>query len=330
MLLAWPRRDGDWEPYLDRVVPQYAAMVRAIAQRAPVILIADEPAACPVRDVHGVHVIHQRTNDTWTRDYGPLTVLDGERPRLMDFIFTGWGLKYPANEDNLTTRRLHARGLFSATPITTPGLAWEGGAIESDGAGTILTTTTCLLSPNRNPHLDRRATESALGVYLGAERVLWLEHGHLEGDDTDAHIDTVARLCPNDTIAYIRCDDPADVHYDDFAAMEAELRALRTAAGAPYRLVPLPWARAQHAPDDGRRLPATYANFLILNGSVLVPTYDDAVRDADALTAVSAACPGFDVIGVPCSALLLQHGSLHCATMQLPAQLPVLPLRIEE
>jgi agmatine deiminase len=320
VLMAWPRSDGDWQPYLPAVLPEYAALVRAIAAVVPVILLCDEPAGCPVAGATGVRVVQQPTNDTWTRDYGPLALVEDGRWLLLDCTFTGWGLKYPADQDNQATRRLHGRGFFGATSIEIPGLAWEGGGLESDGAGTILTTSTCLLSPNRNPHLDRAATEAALARHLGATRVLWLEHGHLEGDDTDAHIDTVARLCPGETIAYLRCDDPADQHIQDFAAMEAELQAFRTVDGRPYRLVPLPWAAARYAPDDGRRLPATYANALILNGHVFVPTYDDPARDAAGLAAWGEACPGYTIVAVPCASLLLQHGSLHCATMQLPVQ----------
>jgi agmatine deiminase len=327
VLLAWPRSDGDWTPYLAEVEPAYRGLAAAIARHAQLIVLADDaPAVGAQLAAAGIpadraSVVPTTTNDTWTRDYGPLTVLESGRPRLMDFTFTGWGLKYPADQDNQATRRLHAAGLLGAAPLTTVGLALEGGGVESDGQGTILTTSACQLSPNRNPHLDRAGIEAALAAHLGAQRVLWLDHGHLEGDDTDAHIDTVARLCPDDTILYVRCDDPADSHFTDFAAMEGELAALRTAAGTPYRLVPLPWAAPRFAPDDGRRLPATYANILFLNGAVLVPTYREPARDAAALAAVRAACPGFTVEGVDCDPLILQHGSLHCATMQLPVEI---------
>lgn len=326
VLVAWPRSDGDWEPYLDRVEPAYRRLAAALARRARLIVLADDaPAVRSSLAAAGVEearaqVVATATNDTWTRDYGPLTVLVGDRPLLCDFTFTGWGLKYPADQDNQATRRLHAAGLLGRAPLETVGLALEGGAIESDGAGTILTTSTCLLSPNRNPHLDRAASEACLRRHLGARRVLWLEHGHLEGDDTDAHIDTIVRLCPDGVLAYVRCDDPGDSHYADFQALEAELRRLRQADGRPYRLVPLPWCAPMHAPDDGRRLPATYANFLFLNGAVLVPTYGEAGRDAAALAAVAAACPGFAIEGVACGDLALQHGSLHCATMQIPEE----------
>jgi agmatine deiminase len=192
----------------------------------------------------------------------------------------------------------------------------EGGAIESDGAGTILTTTECLLNPNRNPHLQQREIEAQLGQLLGAQHFLWLEHGYLAGDDTDSHIDTLARLCPNDTIAYVFCDDPGDEHYAALQRMAEQLRTFRTADDRPYRLLPLPWPQACYGPS-GERLPATYANFLIINGAVLVPTYDCA-QDETALKVIAQAFPDRKIIGIDCSPLILQHGSLHCVTMQLP------------
>lgn len=326
VLIAWPRADGDWEPYRDRVAPTYGGLAAAIARHARLIVLADDAdgarAALAAAGVPAgrAEVVAQDTNDTWTRDYGPLTVLEGGAPVLVDAVFNGWGLKYPANHDNQATRRLQAAGRLGRARLETVGLAIEGGSIESDGAGTILTTEACLLSPNRNPHLDRTAIEAELGRLFGADHVLWLTSGHLAGDDTDAHVDTIARLCPDDTIAYVRCDDPADEHHAGFAALERELRALRTRDGRPYRLVALPWAAPRFAPDDGRRLPATYANFLAINGAVLVPTYAEPARDRAALEAVAAAFPGWAVEGVDCSALILQHGSLHCATMQIPEE----------
>ena len=325
ILLAWPHARGDWAPYLAEAQACYRGLAQAIARHARLIILADE--ADEVRgQLVGAGVPAERVevrddvpcDDTWIRDFGPLTVLRDGVATALDFGFNGWGLKFAAADDNRATRRLHAAGGLGRAGLETVGLVLEGGSIESDGAGTILTTEACLLSANRNPHLARAGVEAALDRHLGASRVLWLAHGHLAGDDTDAHIDTIARLCPGDTILYVRCDDPADQHHAAFARMEAELRALRTAEGRPYRLVPLPWAAPRFCPLDGHRLPATYANILLVNGAVLVPTYREAARDAAALAAVGAACPGLRVEGVDCSALIWQHGSLHCATMQIP------------
>ena len=192
----------------------------------------------------------------------------------------------------------------------------EGGSIEVDGAGTLLTTSACLLSPNRNPQWSAAQIEDALRAQLGVERILWLHSGHLEGDDTDAHIDTLARFCNPHTIAYQSCDDPDDSHFAPLQQMAAELSACRNRNGENYHLIPLPWAQAQFD-EEGNRLPLTYANFLILNAAVLLPTYDDPA-DHIAQERLQHIFPDREVISVPCGELARQHGSLHCVTMQLP------------
>ncbi|WP_136248558.1 agmatine deiminase family protein [Halomonas borealis] len=323
--LTWPRPDGDWAPLLPRLEATLETLVVAIT-RYQAVLIAVPDAATASRltaafDRRGVpaerlYLRVAEADDTWARDHGPLTIeRDGELV-LLDYVFTGWGGKFPAARDNSLTRRLAAAGTFAA-PLVSHELVLEGGALESDGQGTLLTTEACLLNANRNPHLDREALESRLAEQLGIERVLWLTHGHLAGDDTDSHVDTLARFCDASTIAYVRCDDPADPHHPELAAMEQELCALRRADGEPYRLIPLPWPAPCFDAEDGRRLPATYANFLIINGAVLVPTYGDAA-DTRALTALAGAFPGRDIVPIDCSTVIRQHGSLHCLTMQLP------------
>jgi agmatine deiminase len=242
---------------------------------------------------------------------------EGALPTLVDFTFNGWGGKFPAELDNQLTRRLHASGAFGDIDCRRINWVLEGGAIESDGQGTILTTRRCLLAETRNPGLTQEQIELLLRDRLGAQRVLWLEHGDLEGDDTDGHIDMLARFCDVNTIAYTACDDPSDSHYADLKAMEAELQALRSLRGEPYRLLPLPWPQPAYA-DDGHRLPLSYANFLIVNGGVIVPTYDDAA-DEKAIAMLQQAFPDREVIGVPALAIIIQHGSLHCVSMQLPA-----------
>ena len=235
---------------------------------------------------------------------------------MLDFGFNGWGLKFPANLDNLISRQLKKLGVLLPN-FNTIGLILEGGSIESDGLGTILTTSECLLSPNRNPQLNRSEIEQALSSLVGAKRVLWLENGYLAGDDTDSHIDTLARICPNNTIVYQACDHPIDEHFEPLKMMERELQTFRTPDGFPYRLIPLPWPKARFD-EQAHRLPATYANFLIINGAVLVPTYRDPEHDAAAIDSVTQVFPGREIIGIDCLPLLEQHGSLHCVTMQLP------------
>lgn len=324
VMLTWPSPHTDWADILPDAEATYDEIATAIAHRETCVINCVDGAhrahilarlrARGVKESN-LRFVHAPYNDTWVRDYGPVTVADGARLALRDFGFNGWGRKFTADRDDAVTRTLAAQGLFRP-PVTTVNAFLEGGAIETDGRGTLLTTSACLLSPMRNPQLDRAATEGLLKQHLGMERVLWLEHGHLAGDDTDSHIDTLARFCDARTICYVACDDSEDEHYADLKAMEDELRALRDADGRPYELVPLPWPGGKYAPD-GHRLPATYANFLIVNGAVLAPTYRDGA-DADMLAVLRRCFPQHQVIGIDCLPLIQQHGSLHCVTMQLP------------
>jgi len=322
ILLAWPHRDTDWHPNLEEVSAVFVELTRRIVPFEVVIIVTPEPAEVAERlSLAGiapdrVKIFQIPTNDTWTRDFGPITIYRNEQPVLLDFGFNGWGLKFAADRDNQVTGRLHADGCFGATPKEIIGLILEGGSIESDGAGTILSTSQCLLNNNRNPHLNRQQIELALAEQLGAEQVLWLDYGALAGDDTDSHIDTLARLCPDDTIAYVRCDNPQDEHFVPLQKMEQQLLQLRTRSGQPFRLIPLPWPQASYD-EEGQRLPATYANFLVINGALLVPTYKDP-SDQAALSDLASAFPGREIIGIDCRPLIWQHGSLHCVTMQIP------------
>lgn len=322
VLLAWPHADSDWRETLAAVEAVFVELALTISRFERVVIVA--PAITPVReqlqqagaDLSRFSFYPMATNDTWSRDFGPITVYENGGPVLYDFGFNAWGLKFAANFDNLITGNLSRLGVFGRCPVRTPSLILEGGSIESDGTGTLLTTSQCLLSPNRNPHLDRASLEQTLGELLGVSRFLWLEHGYLAGDDTDAHIDTLARFCPDHTIAYVQCDDPMDEHHGALAAMELELRAFRTADGSPYRLIPLPWPQPSYG-QDGHRLPATYANFLIINDAVLVPTYN-VPQDEKAMSTIAQLFPAREIIGINCRPLIDQHGSLHCVTMQLP------------
>jgi agmatine deiminase len=322
VLLAWPHPESDWQPILDSVEPVFVEIVRQISRCERVVIAAPDPELVAERldragvDRRRVRILEIDTNDTWARDFGPISIEEQGSPRLLNFGFNGWGLKFASDLDNRINRRLQAHGVWKA-PLETVGLILEGGSIESDGRGTILSTEECLLNENRNPHLTREELEEELHGLFGSDRFLWLANGYLAGDDTDSHVDTLARLCPDDTIVYQRCDDPDDEHYPALSAMEQELQAFRTRQGSPYRLVALPWPGARFD-EDGERLPATYANYLVINGAVLVPTYQDP-KDAEALAAVGRAFPGREIIGVDCLPLILQHGSLHCVTMQLPS-----------
>ncbi|WP_442489663.1 agmatine deiminase family protein [Halomonas litopenaei] len=323
--LTWPRRDSDWAPTLPAIeamleqlaliISRYQSVIIGVPDRATGEALSDRlvaRGAAPGR----LRLTVVDADDTWARDHGPLATGDGDDVTFHDLGFNGWGGKFPADRDNTLTRQLNDAGLI-ACPTSESAVIMEGGALETDGEGTLLTTEACLLNPNRNPSMSRADIEAWLAETLGIQRVLWLQHGHLEGDDTDSHIDTLARFCDPQTIAYVRCDDPSDAHYAELAAMERELKALTRADGSPYRLVPLPWPVACRDAEDGHRLPATYANFLIINGAVLVPVYGDR-HDLAALNALAGAFPERDIIPVDASAAIVQHGSLHCLTMQWP------------
>ncbi|MCX7070311.1 MAG: agmatine deiminase family protein [Gammaproteobacteria bacterium] len=324
VMLTWPRQDGDFARHFDAVERNFIAIAVAIGRFQNLhVNVAEAADALQARLISaGVPrerlIVHEVPNDdVWARDHGPITVVRDGRLVHLDFTFNGWGNKFSASRDNALTRKLDQYGAWSA-PVETVDFVLEGGALEVDGHGTLLTTERCLLAPTRNPHLGKAQIEALLKDRLGLDRVLWLRHGDLIGDDTDGHIDTIARYCDASTIVYQGCDDRSDAHYDDLAAMADELRALRDWRGEAYRLVALPLPKAIFDPDDGRRLPAGYANFLILNGAVLVPVYSQPL-DAVALDLIRPLFPDREVIGIDCNALIQQYGGLHCVTMQIPA-----------
>ena len=337
--LTWPHEETDWQPILEEAVACYLRMAYEIASRQKLLIVTPDSEALyalleeklPLKVCMNIVIVESPTNDTWARDHGFITVLAEDGPHLLDFCFNGWGMKFAADKDNLINRNLFATSLLTGRYSNELDFVLEGGAIESDGQGTLLTTSECLLSPNRNPKYSREEIESRLLHYFQAERVLWLDHGYLAGDDTDSHIDTLARLCPHDTIVYVKCDNPEDEHYEELTKMEEQLKEFRTKAEQPYRLLPLPFPDAIYytTPDgDTERLPATYANFLIINNAVLMPTYGQPVHDESAKKVLEKAFPHHDIVCIDCQALIKQHGSLHCCTMQFPAG--VLPIFDEE
>ena len=328
VLLAWPHAQTDWAERLVEVETTCVALAVAIARFEPVLIcVANASVRTRAEQLIGVACTGRRAkiefveieyDDTWLRDSGPLTLRGVDEFLLLDFRFTGWGGKFAASRDDRLIEGLATRELFRHAEHRRVDWALEGGAIESDGAGTLLTTWRCL--HQRHPEQSREQMTRLLCDKLGANRVLWLERGYLQGDDTDAHIDTLARFAPNDTIVFQACDDAADPHFDELAAMRDELAALRTADGKPYRLHALPWPRAifdRDDVDDGRRLAASYANYLIVNGAVLIPAYGD-LADGEAARIIGLAHPGREVVALPCRSLIWQNGSLHCLTMQLP------------
>lgn len=335
--LTWPHAKTDWAPYLEDIVRMEVRMADEITKREELVIATPEKDAVKEllstqlteQQLSRVRIVEMPTDDTWARDHGAITLLprieDGEKTGkniLLDFCFNGWGKKFPADNDNRITQNLNSSGVFENyyEYVMRDHLDFvlEGGSIESDGKGTVFTTSQCLMAPNRNQPLTKKEIEEYLKKTLCAEQIVWLDYGNLIGDDTDGHIDTIVRIAPNDTILYVKCEDKNDEQFDDFNALENQLQNLRTKEGKPYRLLPLPMPKAMY--DDGDRLPATYANFLIINGAVLVPTYNQPDLDKKAMDIILTAFPDREIIGIDAQVAVRQHGSLHCLTMQFPSK----------
>ena len=292
-------------------------MAREISKREHLLIVA--PEGKDLSHLNAQQLI-LNSNDTWARDHSFITLTDDEgHLRLLDFRFNGWGEKFPAELDNALNRQLYDNGVLEGEYVDCLDFVLEGGSIESDGKGTVFTTTGCLTAPHRNEPMTQKEIEERLKHDLHAERILWIDHGQLTGDDTDGHIDTLVRICPNDTLLYIGCDDPEDEQYEELRLMEEQLKTFRTLEGKPYHLLKLPMPRPIY--DGADRLPATYANFLVINDAVLCPTYAQPDLDVEALRRIGEAFPNREIIGIDCRPVIRQHGSLHCCTMQFPCGL---------
>lgn len=318
VLLSFPHINSDWSDNLNSALSVFVKIAQAIAYKESVYIVCDDKEM--IKDLfcstNNMSFIELPTNDTWTRDYGVITVEDDGETKFLDFTFDGWGGKFDAHLDNDVNKALHQKGYLGTTPFETIEFVMEGGSLESDGMGTMLTTSECLCNPNRNGGLTKETIEAKLIEYLGAKRFLWLDHGYLSGDDTDSHIDTLARFVNSNTIVYVKCDDKNDEHYEALQAMEEQLKEFTTVDNKPYSLVALPMTKAIY--KDGIRLPATYANFLITNHALIYPTYDD---EADKIVGdiFKELFPNLEIIPINCLRLIEQGGSLHCSTMQIGA-----------
>lgn len=311
MQLTWPHAKTDWAPCLAEVTETFVRLARTIARHERLLVVTPEPEAVQrLLQIPDVIYLQCDTNDTWARDHGPLTLLGPDGAEIVDFKFNGWGEKFPWQLDNAITRHLYDAGLLRGRYVDATDFVLEGGSIESDGEGTLLTTTHCLLAPHRNQPLGKTDIEEQLKQRLHAERVIWLDHGQIIGDDTDGHIDTMARLAPDRTIVYQGAEE-GDEQFAELKAMEDELKE------TGYRLLRLP--PPPLLTYDGERLPATYANFVIINGCVIVPTYGDEARDREAMAVIKEAFPDREIVGIDASVVVRQHGSLHCLSMQYPA-----------
>ena len=332
VMLIWPHEDTDWRPYLKEITEVYLQMADAITRYEALLITARDTEI--VRSLLAERLTEEQikrvtlfpcdNNDTWARDVAPISLISNKAPKgsfqplhLLDFCFNGWGEKFKAEKDNTINRQLYEAGLFQGILENHKDFVLEGGSIESDGERTLFTTTGCLMAPHRNQPLTKEDIDKRLRLlFPNVERVVWLDYGQLAGDDTDGHIDTIVRIAPNNTLLYIGCDDKEDEHYEDFLLLEQQLKQLRTLDGKPYRLLRLPMPDTIY--DDDERLPATHANFLIINGAVLVPTYNQPEKDKAALETIQEAFPDREIIPIDSRTIIRQHGSIHCLTMQLP------------
>lgn len=319
--LTWPDAETDWCDILDEVIPVYEQVARAVLKHEKLLIVCRDKSLLPafLLEPNERILIHEMPiNDTWARDHAALTNIENGQPVLLNFRFNGWAMKFAACHDNQITANLYGKGAFrNGLPmIDYSYFTFEGGAIESNNAGCLLTTAECLLSKNRNEHLSRTEIEFFLKKCFHAERVLWLDHGFLAGDDTDSHIDTLARFCSEGTIAYVKCTDENDLHYEALKKMEEELMQLTDLQNQPFKLVALPFPDAVFD-EDGERLPATYANFLIINGAVIFPVYG-VPQDDEAVQVIGSLFPGHEIVPVNSVPLIKQHGSIHCISMQFP------------
>lgn len=326
VLMALPNASTDWSYILDEAQHQYVRIIRALTDAGcRVVLLCDDVDAAESLlgecNQHMITYINAEYNDTWTRDYGPLAVVKDDRLRALDFGFNAWGLKFASDKDNLVNLSLSNKYVIDpATYRNERDFVLEGGSVETDGEGTILTTTKCLCSPNRNGGLSKQQAERQLQQRLGASHVLFLDYGALEGDDTDSHIDTLARMAPDNSILFTGCRNVDDPQFEELLKMRAQLTMFRNAQGEPFNLIELPLPDAIYD-EDGQRLPATYANYLVTDKVIFMPTYGQPVNDRLAMHTVRIAFPEHEVVGIDCTTLIKQHGSLHCATMQIPSNL---------
>jgi agmatine deiminase len=327
--LAWPHKAASWPGKFEPVSGIFIEMVRALVagerveilalsgQHARSIAAQLERAEVPLTRV-GVHVLP--TDDAWIRDHGPIFLRKdrnapgrpGAEIIATDWGYNAWGGKYPPwdRDDRVPTEIAARLGVL----VVEPGMVLEGGSVDGDGEGTVLTTEACLLHPSRNPSLDQAAIETRLGDYLAAEKILWLGEG-IVGDDTDGHIDDIARfVAPGVVVAAVE-SDPADDNYRPLRANLERLRSLVDARGRRLRVLELPMPRALH--EQGQRLPASYANFYVGNAVVLVPVFDDP-SDERALAVIRAAFPGRRAVGIRATDLVWGLGAFHCLTQQQP------------
>ena len=319
ILMAFPHKNSDWSNDLQSAYSIFVKIASAISFKEKLIILIPEDEREKIKNFFCIQdkitFLNYETNDTWIRDFGPICTYENGNRVINDFIFNAWGEKYEFEKDNLVNEFLYKNYIFYPSKLKKIDFVLEGGSIDSDGAGTILTTSKCLLNKNRNKEYSKEKIEEILYKTLGADRVLWLNYGFLEGDDTDSHIDMLARFVSRETIVYVKCENKDDLHYEELSKMEEELQNFRQKNGAPYNLVPLPLPKPIY--KDGKRLPASYVNFLITNHAVILPIYKDE-NDKKVINIFKELFPKKEIIPLDSRRLIEEGGSIHCSTMQIP------------
>jgi agmatine deiminase len=318
--LSWPRPDGiSFPDRYPEALPTLGEMVRTLVPYERVdINVRDEEVEAVAREAIGdtgnVFYHYIPSYEPWCRDHGPVFVKRGHELAIVDWDYNAWGSKYPPYDDDDEVPRRVAELL--SLPVFSPGIVMEGGALDVNGKGTLLTTESCLLNPNRNPHLDKQQIEQHLRDYLGVANILWLGDG-IVGDDTDGHVDDLARFVNPTTVVTVVERDPQDDNYWPLQENWKRLRAMCDQNGAPLRVVELPMPGVIEY--DGQRLPASYANFYIANGVVLLPTYRNQKTDGVAMETLQNLFTDRRVVGIDSTNLIWGLGSFHCLTQQQPA-----------
>ncbi|EAI5931780.1 agamatine deiminase [Campylobacter coli] len=303
LMLSLPHEKSDWKPYLGEIIQAYKEFVRAASEFQKVLLIAPSKSDfVPFENMVNVEFFICDTNDTWIRDFGAIDILEDNRLKALDFTFNAWGNKFQSELDNEVNSKLFKEKFKEK--LTKIDFILEGGSIDFNGEGVMLTSSNCLLNENRNSHLDKSQIEAKLKEIFGLKQIIWLENGFIKGDDTDHHIDTLARFIDKNTIAYSVCEDEEDEHYIPLQKMKKELEA------TGFNLIELPLPKPLYY--EGRRLGATYANFVFVNNALIMPFYKDE-NDEIIRQRLAKALPERKIVGVDARVFLRQNGSLHCS-----------------
>lgn len=324
-LIAWPDINGDFGSDFEAVEQSYQCLAKAINDHQALFIICknsdhQESIEQQLAKLNNIRYLHADYDDIWIRDSTAISIDNAGRTQAINFKFNGWGKKHPYQQDNQLSQQLQTQGFFNNCPLLSTDVVLEGGNIDSDGQGRVLSNRLCLHHLTRNATLAQTDIEQTLEQQLGIKYWLWLNQNPLEGDDTDGHTDTLARFCTPDHIVYTCCNDPNDSHYQSLQNLRKQIQQFRTCTGKPYQLteLPLPQPKYDHT---GRRLAANYTNFVIINNAVLVPSYNDPMDDI-IKHRLSHCFPGRKIIAIPALPLIKQNGSLHCMTMHFFHQLP--------